>query len=963
MTEKTFAGYVDKFRPWLIGEVNEGNDEWRAWCPIHQDPETGSTPSGSFNFTRSQFHCFGGCGGLPIRTLWKHLQSGTLQSLHPDPSSPQPNGQANVRDIKSAPSSAKRPSARLPTEEELKEYTRQLLGSKLVLDDFREKRGLTKTTIEKFQLGYHNRRYTIPIRNADGELVNVRRYDLHSKEASKKMLPWATGWGSAALYLMDALEQDTVVICEGEMDAIILRQYGFNAMTHTSGAATWLPAWSHHFEDKTVYVVYDVDQAGQQGAIKVAKSVVKVAKSVYIINLPLTVPGSDVTNWFVDHGSTASDFENLMDIAREKPFTSGSARRRSGLNGTPKAVALERSQSSEFTDDTLEIRATIAGKVQPNYLMPKKVSFSCTQDWNLVKCNACPVNAENGHMEFAVDKNAPVLVELVDKNKEQRNRILLKMENVPPTCPKVVVEEPEQWNVEKLILVPDVSSRQANEIQTPIERTAFNVGPYGTPVNTTVDIVGVNLTSPETGHAILQSWECNQVQTDLDSFVMTPELHDALKVFQPKKKQTPYEKMEHIAEDLAANVTRIFGRGLLHMAYDVVWHSVMAFTLNGKFEEKGWLELLVVGDTRTGKSEAALRLCDHYRAGVLKSCEGATLAGLVGGARQTSGNHWMVTWGTIPLNDRRLVVLDEFSGIADKNVIEQMSSVRSSGRAQITKIVSQETSARTRLIWISNPSDGRSINEHSKGAIQAVENMIKTPEDISRFDLAMCASSEDVESIRINTQDQPVVKHKYTEELCSALVSWAWSRRPEQVVWHEDTEKYLLQRAEAIGKRYIPEPPLVQPASIRVKLARLAIAIAARTYSTEDGELVLVRKVHVQSAEQLIESLYDMPSFGYREYSRKMLRDRARAKANRDEIVQYLTLHKEDTYVVLQSVMGGDFRGRDFEEFGAMSRDEAQTAMRKLQELKMVRRYAKGYVRMDPALVDILKELEDEWDA
>src|SRR3546814_7187092 len=64
---------------------------------------------------------------------------------------------------------------------------------------------------------------------------------------------------------------------------------------------------------------------------------------------------------------------------------------------------------------------------------------------------------------------------------------------------------------------------------------------------------------------------------------------------------------------------------------------------------KGWLELLVLGDTRTGKCEAALRLSDHYNAGVMKSCEGATFAGLVGGAEQ-AGSSWMVRWGTITLN-------------------------------------------------------------------------------------------------------------------------------------------------------------------------------------------------------------------------------------------------------------------------------------------------------------------------
>jgi hypothetical protein len=389
----------------------------------------------------------------------------------------------------------------------------------------------------------------------------------------------------------------------------------------------------------------------------------------------------------------------------------------------------------------------------------------------------------------------------------------------------------------------------------------------------------------------------------------------------------------------------------------------MDFSLKGVPLGKGWLELLVIGDTRTGKSEAALKLVEHYNAGVLKSCEGATLAGLVGGAQQSS-NSWMVRWGTIPLNDRRLVVLDEFSGLADKNVIEQMSSVRSSGRAQITKIVSQETSARTRLIWISNPDDGRALEEMADGAIEAIRGLVKNPEDIARFDIAMAAARQDVESSVINGAEHRVVKHRYTSAACSALVSWAWSRRADQVRWTKGTEDYVLGKAEKMGQRYIPEPPLVQAENVRVKLARLAAAVAARTFSTDEtGTYVIIGKEHVDAAEELMERLYGMPSFGYALHSRKMIRDRERSEANRRKCRQWLTMHRYDAYVALQAAIGSPFKVRDFCEFAGMGQDEAQVAVRDLQEMKMVQRMSKGYIKMNPALIEVLKWLEDKWDS
>lgn len=950
---RTFgAGWGKKFEKWTVGEANS-EGETRAFCPIHEEPGVSQTPSASFNFAKGQFYCFGGCGGMPLSSLWKDLQNEDGMEPSTD----------NVRNLTTAreKKEQKEPTVPLPTKDELDSFTEALLASPRPLKIMQDRRGYSIETIKRFGIGFSKGRFTIPVYDESGELVNVRKYLPDARKASEKMLPWAAGYGERRLFLPDALVNgDEVILLEGETDAMLARQFGFNAMSHTAGATAWNDAWSHKFEGKQVYICYDVDTAGRQGSHKVANSIGRFAEAVYIINLPLHNNGGDVTDFFVDQGGTAKQFQALKDKAKLHPYgvTAAKARSSTKRSQAPRLVSLEASQSSEHTDEPLEIRATIAGKVQPSFLMPKRVIFDCDEGWSAPKCAVCPIK---GHKEITVDQDSAILLKMLDKSEEQRQKILLKTVEAPVTCPRVQLDEPEQWNVEELMLIPDVASR-SEHVEMPMTRKLYNVGPHDTPINTTVSIIGVNLTDPNNGRSILQSWQCEQVQTDLDRFTMSPELRDRLLVFQPKPGQSPFKKMWSIAKDLEANVTRIYGRPLLHMAYDVVWHSVMDFSLTGIRLGKGWVELLVVGDTRTGKSEAAYRLCDHYRAGILKSCEGATLPGLVGGAQQL-GSNWMVTWGTIPLNDRRLVVLDEFSGISDKGIIEQMSAVRSSGRAQITKIVSQETSARTRLIWISNPADGRALNEHPTGAIEAIRTLIHNPEDIARFDLAMSASSADVESSVINSIDPPTRRHQYTSDLCSALVAWTWSRKADQIIWAEGAERHILRRAEEMGRRFVPEPPLVQGENVRVKLARIAVAIAARTFSTDEtGELIVVTVAHVDAAEELIDSLYGMESFGYAAQSRKVIRNREFAFENKKVGKQYLTLHKEDVYVALQSVMGGDFRVRDFEEFAGMSRDEAQSAMRELQKLKMVRRMAKGYIRMEPALVTLLKELEARWE-
>lgn len=953
MTASSASGWHSKFEEFLKGEEPNAAGEIRGFCPLHEDPETSKSPSATFNFEKGLFHC-NGCGqGLTLGQLWQIVKEDRADEARASAPSSSRSGRGRVRSIDDAPSKR---SSKLPTDAEVLEFHEALLASPEHLRVMKEKRGLSLDTLRRFQLGWHRERYTIPIRDGDGAIVNVRRYKADAKLPKDKMVSWAVGLGERRLFLPDVLaDHDEVILTEGELDAIIGQQYGFQTMSHTAGASAWNNAWNPNFEGKTIFICYDVDDIGKQGARKVAMQLSKVARQVFVVVLPGVQRGFDLTNYFVDQGYSAKDFKSLLDQHRKNPF----GRQRESLAGSgkpPKAVSLEASQDSDHGGAPLEVVATIAGKIQPAYMLPRRVEFTCSMDWG-DKCNVCPMQARGGSHIKRVERDDPFLLELLDRSKEQVEKSLKRLAEAPTTCPKLEPEQVEQWNVEELVALPAVDE-VGEEAQTPISRRVYNVGPYGTPINTKVRLVGVNTADPRSQRGVLQTWECEAVQTDIDKFVMTDAMYEELQVFWPDESQAPMDKLKEIASDLEANVTRIYGRPALHVAYDLVWHSVMDFRFGNRALGKGWIELLVMGDTRTGKSEAAEKLMRHYRSGVLKSCEGATLAGLVGGAQQV-GNSWMVMWGTIPLNDRRLVVLDELSGIKDKDIIEQMSSVRSSGKAQITKIVSQETSARTRLIWISNPPDGRAIEEMPSGATEAIQDLVKNPEDIARFDLAMSAARGDVDSTLINAREHPYIPHVYTTELCSSLVAWAWSRKLDQVIWQSGTEDFLLERAELVGHRYIPDPPLVQAENIRVKLARIAVAIAARLFSCDDtGEKIVVSKAHVEAAEQIIDKLYGMTSFGYRNRSRKVLKDRELAEANRRKARRWLTTHQYDAYVALQAVVGSPFKVRDFCEFAGMSQDEAQTSVRELMEMRMVRRLAKGYIKMDPALVTLLKDLE-----
>lgn len=950
------TGWPKRFSKYLVSTEANSVGEWRGYCPIHEDPEDSSSPSASFNFLKGKFYCNAGCGGMSIASLWTIVREDLMSGGATDPAPP---SRSNVRSFKNA--RAKKDGENpLPEEADIERWQKALIGSPTALGELLEKRGITRDTIKEFDLGYDVRiqRYTIPIRSADGELLNVRRYRMGAA-AGDKMIG-ITGHNTTNLFPRSVLAAHTeVVLAEGEMDALIGNQFGFPTVTATGGAKRMPEEIAALFAGKTVFICYDADDTGKAGSIKAAMAISKYAEAVYIIRLPLQGK-EDLTDYFVKHGHAPKELEALISEAKAgEPFTEREYTSR--VTAEAKEVSLENSMSAEHGTDPLAVTVSVAGKVQPSYLLPRKVTFTCDQDWG-TRCGKCDMHLiQNGQVTKEIARDNPLLLELIDVSRVKSDQTLAKeVAGAPPTCPRLQVDEDERWNVEELVVMPSVEDRTQDTI-TPITRRVYNVGEYATPINTVSRVVGSNTTDPRTRRAVFQSWECEQTKTNLDRFEMTAALKKRLMIFQPRKGQTPVEKMRHIAEDLEANVTRIYGRPELHMAYDLVWHSVMDFKFRGVVLGKGWLEMIVIGDTRTGKSEAALRLCDHYEAGVLKSCEGATLAGLVGGAQQT-GNSWMITWGTIPLNDRRLVVLDEASGLVDKNIIEQMSAVRSSGRAQVVKIVSQETSARTRLVWVANPPDGRPIKEMARGSIEALQALIKNPEDIARFDLALSAASSDVDSSIINAADPPQVKHRYTSDLSAALVAWAWSRRIEDIVWETAAEEAVLEVAETIGHSYIPEPPLIQAENVRVKIARIATAVAARLFSCDDtGNKVVVKPEHVAAAIELIDLFYGMPSFGYKDYSQRVIRDRERAEGNIKRTKKYLAAH-EDVLRGLQFCHGSDFKGRDLEEFAGMQRDEAQSAIRDLMRAGMLRRLAKGYIRMEPALTALIVQMEAEDD-
>jgi hypothetical protein len=918
--------HLKLLRPYFAGEQEKDNGEVDMHCPLHEDEKR----SASLNVQEGVWYCNACEVGGRVAQLIRE------RDLWVDPPAAARNGRARrkreVPDI---------------TEGLVQGWVSALLANTVALEELREQRGLTEETILQYDIGWDSNQqaYTIPVPDGEGGYWNVRRYQLNPPKGRRKIWSHGSGYGEPRLYPVTVLDDDprSIVVCEGELDALLTIQNGVPAITRTGAADVWEAEWGEHFAGRVVYLCHDADEKGEAANRKVGKALRHAAKDVRVLKLPYaTVPkhGKDLTDFWLEHDR--KDFKRMVKAAREQ----GQPEEAETLD--PSDASVLESFDARKVGKPLRLTVTVKGKRDPGYSVPKRVQMECTRDAG-DKCHTCPMAAAGGEDEFEIEPYDPAVLELIGSTKGQRFDIL--KDHYGAKCrSQLTIDVPEWQAVEQLFARPSVDHMNGSSADDYKNIKLTSVGRHDTLPNNTVQVVGALHPEPRQQLTEVLVWDVERLETSVDRFELNDETIEMMKRFQAGKR--PLKKLADISREMATHVTHIYGRPEMHAAMDLVWHSALSFDFGRQRVHRGWLQMLVVGDTRTGKSEVAKLLMRHYGAGEMVNCESATIAGVVGGLQQYGNTkEWAITWGTLPINDRRLVVLDEVSGLS-QDAIGQMSDVRSRGVAQLTKIQQEQTYARTRTIWLGNPRNA-GMREYTYG-VQAIRPLIGTNEDIARFDLAMSVALGEVPREEMNREHAAGTLH-YTHEACATLVRWVWSRKPEQVVWADGAEQAVRDAANRMGARYVEDPPLVQGADVRIKIARVAVAMAGRLFSTDDTyENIVVRTEHVRDAVKFMDRLYGMPGFGYAERSREMLQDARDAAKASDDVRTYIA-QKEGLAKFLRNT--GSFKRQDIESMLNYDKDMANAVINTLYRARMVR-IERGDVRVEPALHVLLREVK-----
>lgn len=341
-------------------------------------------------------------------------------------------------------------------------------------------------------------------------------------------------------------------------------------------------------------------------------------------------------------------------------------------------------------------------------------------------------------------------------------------------------------------------------------------------------------------------------------FLDSIETFDINRLDQLKNKfsdMSPLERWNWILDN-AERDTQIIGRRNVAALTYLTYFTPLKVTLFGD-TQRGWGLSDIIGDTTCGKSETVNKIQRRLNAGTMLSAETASMAGIIGAANQMDNGNWFVDWGAIPLMHRKLLSLDGCHKIF-AGEWGRLAEAERSGILNIQKAAKAVVPAQTRQIKIFNAIDKETLGYPTKQLseflyqIQAYQT-IADPTSIARRDFAVFVNTRDVPQEKIDQKPNLQAEPEYM--LLSEALKYCWSNTAN-VEFTEEALTFLLNKSTELHNTFhYAQIPLVS-ADMKWKLARLSIAAAYLTLSTEDYKTLTVTKEHVDLVVRFLTEEY-----------------------------------------------------------------------------------------------------------
>lgn len=209
-------------------------------------------------------------------------------------------------------------------------------------------RHLQPETLRSAGIGYNPQtgEYIIPAYKPDGKLQTIYTCKLINGKLSK---PFCLKGFPTYLYGLEKLNADKVYLCEGIWDMLAMRELGLCAIA-VPGANTFKTEWRKYFTGKSVYIVYDNDEAGRNGIKKVVGLLRNVAFEIKHIKWPAGKPsGYDVRDLYIQNGTDALGVLRcyLFDVKIEQADTKQAKNFKDSIHAILFSITQDKNLSSD----------------------------------------------------------------------------------------------------------------------------------------------------------------------------------------------------------------------------------------------------------------------------------------------------------------------------------------------------------------------------------------------------------------------------------------------------------------------------------------------------------------------------------------------------------------------------------------------------------------------------------------
>jgi len=616
---------------------------------------------------------------------------------------------------------------------------------------------------------------------------------------------------------------------------------------------------------------------------------------------------------------------------------------------------LDGTANADYTGKLVKTRVMIAGRKQTPYIVPRRIEFHCYGRSTCKKVH-CPL-FDVPEVYHDLGQNNRELIQMAGAHDNDLKTIIKGMSGTP-SCTKYKYEVLETTNVEELLVIPMAETGVSGDLNADgryVLRKIYSVGGMQISENKYYELTGYVFPHPKNQEGTIVIKSAKPLQDIVESFKLTPEIGESLKFFQPADETAAgiEVKLAQICADLTYNVTRIVERDETLLGVLLVQHSILRFSVPWSTDPiRGWVELKIVGDTATGKSEMVSHILKYTGLGTRVNAESASRTGLTYRMEQGSGQGaWYIVWGAWPLSDGEMIWIDEDTGIT-KEQYGEMTLARSDGRLEVKRAVTAETPCRVRAILSGNVASSGSVKRLSSygHGVESLKDIFNN-EDIRRFDFGIFMRAADVDPDKYN-QELPIYPQSISSELLKNNVLFAWSRTPTQVQFAPGAIKTILDVSNELSKTYgrANDTPLVSPSDQRNKMCRLSTALAALLHSVDEtGEIVVVKSVHAEFLLGYLKGIYNAPGCGLNYFAKLAIKETEIDDEKYAKITNGLkkvdTIKSDGKFFEFVKLFAQQryLRLGDVEAMLSIDKEEAKAIVAALTKLRMIENTSGGF--------------------